>query len=110
MTYPQVDIKGNDIFELSPELLTTLLKDHTLSSEDKQVDISGPCTFVSVKGQDRMASTNFLNDSNVGFVVRDAVAQKIISKIQSQSTESFMTLIGPNILFCDRAKGILSNP
>lgn len=35
----QVDIKENDIFELSPELLNTLLKDHTLSSETKQVNI-----------------------------------------------------------------------
>lgn len=28
MTNEQVDIKENDIFELSPELLATLLKDH----------------------------------------------------------------------------------
>ncbi len=39
MTDTQVDIIGNDIFELSPELLITLLKDHTLSSEDEQVNI-----------------------------------------------------------------------
>ncbi len=69
---------------------------------------SGPCTFVSVKSQERMASTNFLNDSNVGFIIRDAVAQKIISKVQDQSTESFMSLVGPNTLFCDCAKGILN--
>ena len=71
-------------------------------------DYSGPCAFVSVKGQDRMAATSFLNDSNVGFVVRDAAAQKIISKIQGQSTVSFMSLVGPNTLFCDCAKGILN--
>ena len=35
----KVDIKGNDILEMSPELLNTLLKDHTLSTEDKQVNI-----------------------------------------------------------------------
>lgn len=39
MTDPQVYIKENNIFELSPELLATLLKDHTLSSEDEQVNI-----------------------------------------------------------------------
>ena len=71
-------------------------------------DYSGPCAFVSVKGQDRMTAISFLNDSNVGFVVRDAIAQKIISKIQGQSTESFMSLVGPNTLFCDCAKGILN--
>lgn len=39
MADSQVDIKENDIFELSPELLTSLLKDHTLSSEGHQVNI-----------------------------------------------------------------------
>lgn len=39
MADSQVDIKENDIFELSPELLTALLKDHTLSSEGHQVNI-----------------------------------------------------------------------
>ena len=39
MADPQVDIKENDIFELSPELLNTLLKDHTLSTDECQVNI-----------------------------------------------------------------------
>lgn len=39
MTDPQIDIKENDIFELSPELLNTLLKDHTLSTDTEQVNI-----------------------------------------------------------------------
>ena len=39
MADSQVDIKENDIFELSPELLTAMLKDHTLSSEGHQVNI-----------------------------------------------------------------------
>lgn len=34
-----VDIKENDIFELSPDLLTALLKDNTLSTEEQQVNI-----------------------------------------------------------------------
>lgn len=33
MAEPQIDIKENDIFELSPELLNVLLKDHTLSTD-----------------------------------------------------------------------------
>ena len=35
----QVDIKENDILRLSPELLNTLLKDHTLSTDKYQVNI-----------------------------------------------------------------------
>lgn len=34
-----IDIKENDIFELSPELMNTLLKDHTMSTDDCQVNI-----------------------------------------------------------------------
>lgn len=39
MTDPLVDIKENELLELSPELLATLLKDHTMSSENRQVNI-----------------------------------------------------------------------
>ena len=40
MVDQSIDIKENDIFALSPELLTTLLKDHTLSpKEGPQVNI-----------------------------------------------------------------------
>lgn len=39
MTEPQVDIKENEIFSLSPELLNILLKDHTLSTDTEQVNI-----------------------------------------------------------------------
>lgn len=44
MIDPQVDIKGNDIFELSPELLTTLLKNITgkaLSGHLRETDENG---------------------------------------------------------------------
>lgn len=39
MASSQIDIRENDIFERSPELLSTLLKDHTLSTEEQQVNI-----------------------------------------------------------------------
>lgn len=39
MAISQIDIKENDILERSPELLSLLLKDHTLSTEDHQVNI-----------------------------------------------------------------------
>ena len=35
----QVDIQENDVLALSPELLNTLLKDHTLSTENQQANI-----------------------------------------------------------------------
>ena len=39
MADTKVDIKENDIIALSPELLNVLLKDHTLSKDDMQVNI-----------------------------------------------------------------------
>ena len=39
MVSSQIDIQENEIFERSPELLITLLKDHTLSTEEHQVNI-----------------------------------------------------------------------
>lgn len=35
----QIDIRENEIFERSPELLSILLKDHTLSTDDCQVNV-----------------------------------------------------------------------
>lgn len=35
----QIDIRENDVLALSPKLLNTLLKDHTLSTDEKQVNI-----------------------------------------------------------------------
>lgn len=39
MTVSQIDIRENEIFERSPELLSTLLKDQTLSTDDCQVNV-----------------------------------------------------------------------
>ena len=39
MVLSQIDIQENEIFERSPELLSALLKDHTLSTEAQQVNI-----------------------------------------------------------------------
>ena len=39
MIPPQIDIMENEFLELSPELLTALLKDHTLSSDTEQINI-----------------------------------------------------------------------
>lgn len=39
MALYQIDIRENEIFRRSPKLLSALLKDHTLSTEDRQVNI-----------------------------------------------------------------------
>lgn len=51
MTNLNVDIQENEIFKISPELLNTLLKDHTLSTEDKQVNIFWATDNYSERGE-----------------------------------------------------------
>ena len=65
MIDPKVDIQENDILELSPELLNTLLKDHTLSTEDKQVNIF-------------WATDNYA-DKGVGFQYKDQITIESIT-------------------------------
>ena len=59
------DIKENDILKMSPELLNTLLKDHTLSTEDKQVNIF-------------WATDNYA-DRGVGFQYNDQITIEAIT-------------------------------
>ena len=51
MTNPIVDIKENDILEMSPQLLGTLLKDNTMSTDDKQVNIFWATDNYSHRGE-----------------------------------------------------------
>ena len=69
---------------------------------------SDKCTFYSIREGEKTSVKNFLGNSNVGFIVRDAKSQSIISKVVTEDNETFMDLVGPNTLFCDCAKGILN--
>ena len=71
-------------------------------------DYSDKCTFYSIREGEKSSTHKFLDNSNVGFIVRDAKSQSIISKVVDDDNESFMDLVGPNTLFCDCAKGILN--
>ena len=67
MIDPKVDIRENDILKLSPELLNTLLKDHTLSTEDKQVNIF-------------WATDNYA-DKGAGFQYKDQITFEAITGV-----------------------------
>lgn len=103
MTGSQVDIKENEIFALSPELLTTLLKDHTLSSEDKQVNI--------------FWATNSYADRGDGYQYGDQITIEAITGpngnvIVPRAVKSLLYIayiISWNILQMDGLKGIIPN-
>ena len=70
MIDPKVDIKENDIFELSTELLNILLKDHSLSTDECQVNIFWATDNYANRGKgyqygDRITIDTRLNSNNV---------------------------------------------
>lgn len=65
MTQSQIDIQENDIFRRSPELRSALLKDHTLSTEERQVNI--------------FWATNNYADMGVGYQYSDQITIEAIT-------------------------------
>ena len=66
MAETKVDIKENDIFELSPELLNTLLKDHTLSTDECQVNIFWATDSYAYRGAGYQYADQITIDSITG--------------------------------------------
>lgn len=65
MLSSKIDIRENNIFERSPELLSALLKDHTLSTETQQVNI--------------FWATNNYADMGVGYQYSDQITIEAIT-------------------------------
>lgn len=61
-----VDIQENEIFEVSPELLNTLLKDHTLSTDDCQVNIFWATDSYASRGEGYQYADQITIDSITG--------------------------------------------
>lgn len=70
MASSQIDMWENDIFERSPELLSALLKDHTLSIDEQQVNI--------------FWATNNYADMGVGYQYADQITVESITGKNSE--------------------------
>lgn len=75
ITTPQADIKENEIFELSPELLTLLLKDHTLSTPEHQINIFWASDNYTDRGKgyqyyDQITIENIIGENGMVIVPR----------------------------------------
>lgn len=90
----QVDIKENDIFELSPELLNALLKDHTLSSAERQVNIFWATDNYSDRGtgyqySDQITVGNITGENGMVIVPRSVKSRQQQQQRSREMAEVF---------------------
>lgn len=109
MIIPQVDIKENDIFEFSPELLLALLKDHTLSTQEQQVNIFWATDNYAERGvgyqyNDEIKVENITADN--GMVI---VPRSVKSRQQQQQRSREMAEVFTPSWVCNAQNNLVDN-
>lgn len=109
MTDSQVDIKENDIFELSPELLTVLLKDHTLSTPERQVNIF----WATDNYADRGAGYQYADEITVEKITGDngmvIVPRSVKTRQQQQQRSREMAEVFTPSWICNAQNNLVDN-
>lgn len=109
MTDSQVDIKENDIFELSPELLTVLLKDHTLSNPERQVNIF----WATDNYADRGAGYQYADEITVEKITGDngmvIVPRSVKTRQQQQQRSREMAEVFTPSWICNAQNNLVDN-
>lgn len=109
MITPQVDIKENDIFEFSPELLSALLKDHSLSTQEQQVNIFWATDNYAERGvgyqyNDEIKVENITADN--GMVI---VPRSVKSRQQQQQRSREMAEVFTPSWVCNAQNNLVDN-
>ena len=109
MTDSQVDIKENDIFELSPELLTVLLKDNTLSTPERQVNIF----WATDNYADRGAGYQYADEITVEKITGDngmvIVPRSVKTRQQQQQRSREMAEVFTPSWICNAQNNLVDN-
>ena len=109
MTDLQVDIKENDIYELSPELLNALLKDHTLSTDEQQVNIFWATDNYADRGDGYKYTDQItieaITGSNGNVIVTSAVKS---SEQQQQRSRDMAEVFTPSWI-CNKQNNLVDN-
>jgi len=110
MTDLQADIKENDIFELSPELLNALLKDRTLSSDDEQVNIFWATNSYADRGNgyqyaDQITVEAITGPSNGNIIVPRAIKTR---EQQQQRSRDMAEVFTPSWI-CNKQNNLVDN-
>lgn len=109
MTDPQVDIKENEIFELSPELLNTLLKDHTLSSDTEQVNIFWATDNYADRGKGYQYCDQINIEAITGANGNIIVPRAVKSREQQQQRSREMAEVFTPSWICNKQNNLVDN-
>ena len=109
MISPQVDIKENEIFELSPELLNALLKDHTLSTDEQQVNIFWATDNYADRGEGYQYGDEITIDSITGTNGNIIVPRAVKSREQQQQRSREMAEVFTPSWICNKQNNLVDN-
>lgn len=108
IAYP-ADIKENDILRMSPDLLNTLLKDHTLSTEDKQVNIFWATDNYADRGEGFQYNDQITIESITG-VNWDVIVPRALKsrETQQQRSREMAEVFTPSWI-CNKQNNLVDN-
>ncbi len=109
MIDPLVNIKENAIFELSPELLNTLLKDHTLSTDDCQVNIFWATDSYAFRGKGYQYADRITVDSITGVNGNVIVPRAVKSRQEQQQRSREMAEVFTPSWICNKQNNLVDN-
>lgn len=109
MIESQVDIKENEIFELSPELLSTLLKDHTLSIDTEQVNIFWATNNYADLGKGYQYSDQITIKSITGANGDIIVPRSLKTREQQQQRSREMAEVFTPSWICNKQNNLVDN-
>lgn len=110
MIEPQVDIKENDIFALSPELLNVLLKDNTLSLKEKRhVNIFWATDNYADRGDGYQYSDKITIESITGENGNVIVPRALKPRQQQQRRSREMAEVFTPSWICNKQNNLVDN-
>ncbi len=105
----EVDIQENEIFSLSPDLLNTLLKDHTLSSKTQQVNIFWATDNYASRGAGYQYADQITIESITGENGNVVVPRSVKSRATQQQRSKEMAEVFTPSWVCNLQNNLIDN-
>ncbi|MDE5903130.1 MAG: restriction endonuclease subunit M, partial [Muribaculaceae bacterium] len=105
----QIDIQENDILRLSPELLNALLKDHTLSTDEQQVNIFWATDNYADRGEGFQYADQITIEAITGSNGNVIVPRAVKSREQQQQRSREMAEVFTPSWICNKQNNLVDN-